>query len=103
MKLALKSAFRCDNKDSQIMEGRDSPTVQGWLDLTRNIPFASERCGETKAPPEKNDMKYMTSLAKRTECVYLSQEETSQKNSREEVGGTVMLPCATHEFALCGL
>lgn len=103
MKLALKSAFRCDNKDSQNMQSKDSPPMLGWLDLTRNIPFASEKCGETGAPPEKNETKCMHRVAKRTECVDLSQEETLQENSREEAGVTVVLPCGTHEFALHGL
>ena len=84
------------------MEGRDSPITVGQLGLTRNIPYASEKCGQTGALPETNDVKRMYRLAKRTERVDLSQEETSQKN-REEVGGTVVLPCATHKFALCGL
>lgn len=72
MKLALKSAFRCDNKDSQKTEGRDNPSTLGWLDLTRHMPFALEKCGQTKALPEKNDMKRMYRLPKRTECVYLT-------------------------------
>lgn len=44
-----------------------------------------------EAPPGKNDEtreRHMW-MAERIEGVYLSQEETSRKNSREEVGGII--------------
>lgn len=89
------------------MKGRDSPIVllagQTSLETSHLLQRDVGKLQHCQRRMTDGYRKGTYRLTKRIECVYLSQEETSQKNSRKEVRGSVVPPCATHEFALCGL
>lgn len=86
------------------MEGSGSPTIlwagqtswatcyllQGDVDTLKHCQRRMTR-----------HMKGAYGLTERTEGTYSGQDKTSQKNNREEVGGTIVLTCITHEYALC--
>ena len=84
---------------------QDSPAALGAAQASPETPWVLQ--GDVGTP--KHCQRAMTrlmkdtyELAERTEDVYLSKEEPWQKH-REEIGRTVVLPCATQDFALCGL
>lgn len=85
------------------MEGGDSSTVLCSVQTSLEIFCLRQRdVGKPKHCQRRmsRHMKSAYGLVERIKGIYLSQEETSRKNSREEIGGTVVLPCAAQDFAL---
>lgn len=93
MKLVKKLVFRCDNKESQFMEGGDSRVVvRVGQSLLGIFCLFQGDVGRLKYCRRRVIcyMKGTYGSRERIDGVYFGQEEFLQ-NSREEVGGIVML------------